>query len=147
MKLSVALLAGLISTVSFAETCFKADAPIPSYVKVPEILCVKDHGLKYSNRAQDIYYSFVETSIGYNQKTVRFILDSKSENFQHDIVTDEYDGGICDDYKQTLIRINFTVDPLAQNVKGSLQVKAEYSYSSDTCHSDTYTDEISYSQI
>lgn len=147
MKFSTALIAALISTVSFAETCFKADTQIPSYIKLPEVICVKDHGLKYSNRAQDIYYSFVETSIGYDQKTVRFVLDSKSEVFQHDIILDEVDEGICNDYSQTLVRLNFTVDKLGRNIEGSLKVKAEYNSTRDTCHSQMQTDEFNYSKI
>lgn len=147
MKLTIALLAGLISTLSFAETCFKADAPIPRDSKAPEVICVKDYGLTFSNRAPNIYYSFVNSSLGYKQRPVVFVVDWKSEEYKHEFVLQDESYEFCSKLKQTVVSFSFKVDELGRNTADSLSVKAEYNYSWDTCHMEPQTEAITYSQI
>jgi hypothetical protein len=147
MKMTITLLAGLISTLSFAETCFKADRAIPSDSNAPEVICVQDYGLTFSNRAPNIYYSFVNTSLGYKHKPVVFVMDWKGEEFKHEFTLQKGSDVFCSRLNETVVSVSFKVDELAQNKSDSLSVKAEYTYSWDTCHMEPQTEVISYSKI
>lgn len=140
----------LISTATFAETCFRAVTAIPVESKIPETVCIKSAQINLVTPGfpkAPYYEAVVVSSLGtlsalakpYEQKAPYRLLVTKNLIEQND--------WSCDEYYASDLNITFDTDAQGKTSEQSIRVYGETQFTSDRCHLTTVSEVIEFSRI
>jgi hypothetical protein len=140
----------LISSVSFAETCFKAVTEIPVESKIPETICISSAQLNLVDPGfpkAPYYEAVVVSSLG----TLSELANPKEHKAPYRLsvtknLVREIDWA-CGEFYASQINVTFNADAQGKTISPSLQVYGEILSSPDRCHSSTTNERIEFSRI
>jgi hypothetical protein len=151
MKLTFALISLCLASLSYAETCYQSEVQLPTYLKLPEVICISSTDLvvmKPRLPGTPHYEAFVETSLGrLTNLNVTFSGEAPFKVAVEGLVREEGSSQGCGDLNTSTLVVDLSVDASGLKLTSAPQVSVRQESTHDVCHSQTEVTVFKYHQI